>query len=62
MDEALGLLERELGSRALPDLVTEAVWLAFLRFGRQLFNVPDTLDADGLLFQYEATRSTVLRR
>ncbi|MGW5779111.1 hypothetical protein [Streptomyces sp. NPDC003863] len=52
MDEAVGLLEGELGSRALAEPVTEDVWLAFLRFGRQLFHVPDTPDADGLLFQY----------
>ncbi|MER7828252.1 hypothetical protein ABTX85_37515 [Streptomyces sp. NPDC096097] len=54
VDEAVGLLEGELGSgqRALDDLVTEDLWLAFLRFGRQLFDVSDTPDADGLLFQY----------
>ncbi|MFB8398287.1 hypothetical protein [Streptomyces yangpuensis] len=52
MDEAVGLLEGELGSLAVADLVPEDVWLAFLRFGRQLFHVPDTPDADGLLFQY----------
>ncbi|MEV5463084.1 hypothetical protein [Streptomyces sp. NPDC002788] len=54
MDEAVGLLEGELGSgqRALDDLVTEDLWLGFLRFGRRLFDVPDTPDADGLLFQY----------
>ncbi|ROP55937.1 hypothetical protein [Streptomyces sp. PanSC9] len=54
MDGAVELLEGELGSgqRALDDLVTEDVWLAFLRFGRRLFDVPDTPDADGLLFQY----------
>ncbi|MFJ4777815.1 hypothetical protein [Streptomyces sp. NPDC088762] len=56
MDEAVGLLEGELGSgsgqRALDDLVTEDFWLAFLRFGRRPFDVPDIPDADGLLFQY----------
>jgi hypothetical protein len=54
MDEAAGLLEGELGSgqRALDELVTEDCWLAFLRFGRRLFDVSDTPDADGLLFQY----------
>ncbi|WP_223838017.1 hypothetical protein [Streptomyces venezuelae] len=54
MDEAAGLLEGELGSgqRGLDELVTEDCWLAFLRFGRRLFDVPDTPDADGLLFQY----------
>ncbi|MFE9923683.1 hypothetical protein ACFYQA_19490 [Streptomyces sp. NPDC005774] len=54
MDEAVGLLEGELGveRRTLADLDTEAAWLAFLRFGRRLFDVPDTTDADGLLFQY----------
>ncbi|MEU6647119.1 hypothetical protein ABZ863_31945 [Saccharomonospora sp. NPDC046836] len=54
MDEAVGLVEGELGSeqRALDDLVTEDLWLAFLRFGRRLFDVSDTPDADGLLFQY----------
>ncbi|MFE9881986.1 hypothetical protein [Streptomyces sp. NPDC005784] len=54
MDEAVGLLEGELGSgqRALDDLVTEDLWLGFLRFGRRLFDVPNTPDVDGLLFQY----------
>lgn len=52
VDEAVGLLEGELGSRAFADLFPEDVWLAFLRFGRRLFHVPDTPDADGLLFQY----------
>jgi hypothetical protein len=54
VDEAVGLLEGELvaGRRALADLDTEDVWLAYLRFGRRLFDVPDTPDADGLLFQY----------
>jgi len=52
--EAEGLLERELGAgrQTLADLTTEEAWLAFLRFGRQLFDVSDTPDADGLLFQY----------
>ncbi|MEU5191362.1 hypothetical protein AB0G83_30080 [Streptomyces klenkii] len=50
----MGLLEDELhsGRRALADLDTEDVWLAFLRFSRRLFDVPGTPDADGLLFQY----------
>jgi len=52
MDEAVGLLEGELASRTLADPVTEDVWFAFLGFGRRLFQVPDTPDADGLLFQY----------
>ncbi len=54
MDEAVGMLEGELASglRSLDDLVTEDLWLAFLRFGRQPFDVSDTPDADGLLFQY----------
>lgn len=54
MDEAVRLLEGELGSgqRAHDDLVTEDLWLAFLRFGRRVFDVPDIPDADGLLFQY----------
>lgn len=54
MDEAVGLLEGELrsGRQTLADRVTEDVWLAFLRFGRRLFDVADTPDADGLLFQY----------
>ncbi|MEU0039843.1 hypothetical protein [Streptomyces sp. NPDC006333] len=53
-DEAVGLLEGELGvgRRALADLSTEDAWRAFLRFGRRLFDVPDTPDTDGLLFQY----------
>ncbi|MFF3885773.1 hypothetical protein [Streptomyces sp. NPDC001914] len=52
--DAAGLLEGELGSegRAPSDLVTEDVWLAFLRFGRRRFAVADAPDADGLLFQY----------
>jgi hypothetical protein len=52
--EAGGLLERELraGRQTLADLTTEEAWLAFLRFGRRLFDVSDTPDADGLLFQY----------
>ncbi|MFF2205924.1 hypothetical protein [Streptomyces sp. NPDC058145] len=52
VDEALGLLEGELGARAFTDPVTEDVWLAFLRFSRWLFHVPDRPDVDGLLFQY----------
>lgn len=52
VDEAVGLLEGDLGSRAFADLVTEDVWLVFLRFGRRLFYIPDTPDTDGLLFQY----------
>ncbi|MEV8534693.1 hypothetical protein [Streptomyces sp. NPDC051211] len=54
MDEAVGLLEGELGvgRRSLADLDTEDAWPAFLRFGRLLFDVPDTPDTDGLLFQY----------
>ncbi|WP_234363592.1 hypothetical protein [Streptomyces sp. TN58] len=48
----MGLLEGELGSPAVADLVPGGVWFAFLRFGRRLFRVPDTPDADGLLFQY----------
>ncbi|MFB7183633.1 hypothetical protein ACFCYI_38735 [Streptomyces sp. NPDC056257] len=54
MDEAVELLEGELGSgqRSLDDLVTEDLWPVFLRFGRRLFDVSDTPDADGLLFQY----------
>jgi hypothetical protein len=54
VDEAVGVLEGELGSgqRVLDDLVTEDLWFSFLRFGRRLFDVSDTPDADGLLFQY----------
>ncbi|MFE1288208.1 hypothetical protein [Streptomyces sp. NPDC058751] len=52
MDEAVGLLEGELGPRPPAAPVTEDLWLAFLRFGRRRFHVPDTPDADGLLFQY----------
>ncbi|GGJ67914.1 hypothetical protein GCM10010121_093250 [Streptomyces brasiliensis] len=59
VDEAVGLLEGELGSWALADLVTEDVWLAFLRFGRRLFHVPDTPDADGLLFYPSSDRGWV---
>ncbi|MGW3631424.1 hypothetical protein ACWD7F_14835 [Streptomyces sp. NPDC005122] len=53
-DEAVRLLEGELGvgRQALADLDTEGAWFAFLRFGRRLFDVPETPDADGLLFQY----------
>ncbi|MEU2157681.1 hypothetical protein ABZ532_22180 [Streptomyces sp. NPDC019396] len=56
VDEAAGLLEYDLGSgpRAVADLDTQDAWLAFLRFARRLFDVPDTPDADGLLFQYGA--------
>ncbi len=54
VDEAVRVLEGELGSgqRVLDDLVTEELWLAFLRFGRRLFDVSGTPDADALLFQY----------
>ncbi|WP_371611841.1 hypothetical protein [Streptomyces clavifer] len=54
VDEAMGLLEGELGSgqRSLDDLVAKYLWLAFLRFGRRSFDILDTPDADGLLFQY----------
>ena len=54
MDQAVGMLEGELASglRSLDDLVTEDVWLAFLRFGRKSFDVSGAPDADGLLFQY----------
>ncbi|MFD6282030.1 hypothetical protein ACFWFI_41710 [Streptomyces sp. NPDC060209] len=54
MDEAVGLLEGELGlgRRALADLDAAEAWLAFLCFGKRLFDVPDTPDADGLLVQY----------
>lgn len=54
VDEAVGLPDGELGAkgRALTDLDTEDAWLAFLRFGRRLFDVPEMPDADGLLFQY----------
>ncbi|MEU9083557.1 hypothetical protein [Streptomyces sp. NPDC048357] len=38
--------------QVLDDLGTEDVWLAYLRFGRRLFDVPDIPDVDGLLFQY----------
>jgi hypothetical protein len=53
-DQAAELLESELkgGQQASADLDTEDVWLAFLSFGRRLFDVSDTSDADGLLFQY----------
>ncbi|MFJ5707332.1 hypothetical protein [Streptomyces sp. NPDC093105] len=54
VDQAEGLFEMELraGRQTLADLTTEEAWLAFLRFGRQLFDVSDTPDTDGLLFQY----------
>ncbi|MFE6327037.1 hypothetical protein [Streptomyces sp. NPDC057838] len=54
MDEAARLLggELEVGGRTLADIDTVDAWLAYLRFGRRLFNVPNTPDADGLLFQY----------
>ncbi|MFE2532140.1 hypothetical protein [Streptomyces sp. NPDC059371] len=52
MDEAVGVLEGDVGTGELADPVTEDVWLAFLRFGRRPFHVPDAPDADGLLFQY----------
>ncbi|MGW0607878.1 hypothetical protein [Streptomyces sp. NPDC002640] len=54
IDEAGGLLEAELGARqrttACPSV--GEVWEAFLRFGRQLFDVAEVPDGDGLLFQY----------
>ncbi|MER5477004.1 hypothetical protein ABT026_08465 [Streptomyces sp. NPDC002734] len=54
IDEAMGLLEAEVraGRRAGACLDLEAAWEAFLRFGRQLFDVSDAPDGDGLLFQY----------
>jgi hypothetical protein len=54
MAEAAELLENELssGQQVFADLDTEDAWLAFLRFGRRLFDVSDASDADGLLFQY----------
>ncbi|MDQ0604990.1 hypothetical protein QF037_009335 [Streptomyces canus] len=54
IDEAAALLESELKGeqQTFTDLDTEDAWLAFLRFGRRLFDVADTADADGLLFQY----------
>ncbi|MFA7762828.1 hypothetical protein [Streptomyces sp. NRRL S-448] len=54
IDEAVGLLEGELrsGRASGAGLGTEDAWLAFLRFGRRPFAVPDVPDADGLLFQY----------
>ncbi|MGW3911406.1 hypothetical protein ACWEBX_07720 [Streptomyces sp. NPDC005070] len=52
MDAAAGVLAGEVGTGAPADPVTEDVWLAFLRFGRRVFHVPDAPDADGLLFQY----------
>ncbi|MFE5208943.1 hypothetical protein [Streptomyces sp. NPDC056600] len=54
VDEAMGLLEAEVRAerRASARLDLEAAWEAFLRFGRQLFDVSDAPDGDGLLFQY----------
>ncbi|WP_328584892.1 hypothetical protein [Streptomyces sp. NBC_00370] len=50
-DEAVELLEDEHGPdwQAF-DLVTQDIRHAFLRFGRRLFDVTGTPDADGLLF------------
>ncbi|MGK5547440.1 hypothetical protein ACSNOH_22300, partial [Streptomyces sp. URMC 127] len=52
VDEAVGLLEGDLGPGALANPVTEDLWLAFLRFGRRRFHVPDAAETDGLLFQF----------
>ncbi|WP_448316031.1 hypothetical protein [Streptomyces sp. CO7] len=54
IDEAMGLLEAEVRAerQAGSCLDLEAAWAAFLRFGRQLFDVSDAPDGDGLLFQY----------
>lgn len=40
------------GRSTLAGLGAEDAWLAFLRFARQLFDIPDTPDADGLLFRH----------
>ncbi|MBW8698636.1 hypothetical protein MBT84_03485 [Streptomyces sp. MBT84] len=54
INEAVGRLDVELraAQQALSGLGTEDAWEAFLRSGRQLFDVSDAPDADGLLFQY----------
>ncbi|MFE6457415.1 hypothetical protein ACFVP0_08140 [Streptomyces cinereoruber] len=48
MGDAVRVLEEELGA----GMDAEDTWRAFLRFGRRLFDVPDTPESDGLLFQY----------
>jgi hypothetical protein len=54
IDEAVGLLAAELraGQQTTACLGVEDAWEAFLRFGRQLLDVSDVPDGDGLLFQY----------
>ncbi|WP_240450119.1 hypothetical protein [Streptomyces sp. S1] len=48
MGDAVRVLEGELEA----GMDAEDTWRAFLRFGRRLFDVPDTPESDGLLFQY----------
>ncbi|MGW3389115.1 hypothetical protein [Streptomyces cinereoruber] len=48
MGDAVRVLEEELGA----GMDAEDTWRAFLRFGRRPFDVPDTPESDGLLFQY----------
>ncbi|MBN6545630.1 hypothetical protein, partial [Actinacidiphila bryophytorum] len=44
--------ELETGRQALGGLDAEGAWRAFLRFAWLRFDLTDTPDADGLLFQY----------
>ncbi|CAG7641686.1 conserved hypothetical protein [Actinacidiphila bryophytorum] len=52
--QAVELLQAELetGRQALGGLDAEGAWRAFLRFAWLRFDLTDTPDADGLLFQY----------
>ncbi|MFE7333082.1 hypothetical protein ACFU8W_51610 [Streptomyces sp. NPDC057565] len=54
LEEALDVLRAELaaGRSTTTELTTRAVWLAFIRFGRQRFDTAAIPDSDGLLFQY----------
>ncbi|MFI0219968.1 hypothetical protein [Streptomyces lydicus] len=54
LEEALDVLRAELavGRSTTTELTTGAVWLAFIRFGRQRFETAAVADSDGLLFQY----------
>ncbi|MGI5170706.1 hypothetical protein ACQEU3_40790 [Spirillospora sp. CA-253888] len=50
LDQAVRDLRRDIA----PDGVTTAsqAWSSFLSFGRRRYDVPETPDGDGLLFQY----------
>ncbi|MEE4543337.1 hypothetical protein V2S66_15330 [Streptomyces sp. V4-01] len=54
VDQARALLESDLlaGREALAGMTAEDCWPAFVRFGRRRFDLPDSPDVDGILFQY----------